>query len=98
VAEACNLRVNLGGTAIMSQLEAAAIAHYYASVPARSMLAGGEFIFGLGGVLKDPLVPETDFNIGRGEVAVPTAPGLGVTVDESALAEHTLQKDAVRSR
>jgi muconate cycloisomerase len=98
VAEACNLRVNLGGTAIMSQIEAAAIAHYYTSVPARSMLAGGEFVFGLGGVLKDPLVPETDFVIGRGEVAVPMGPGLGITIDESALAAHTLQKDAVKTR
>ncbi|PJR13427.1 mandelate racemase/muconate lactonizing enzyme family protein [Sinorhizobium meliloti] len=96
VAEACDLQVNLGGTAIMSQLEAAAIAHYYASVPKASMLAGGEFIFGLGGVLEDPLVPETDFVIGHGEAAVPQSPGLGVTVDESALKSHTLLAEVVQ--
>jgi L-alanine-DL-glutamate epimerase-like enolase superfamily enzyme len=98
VAEACNRQVNLGGTAIMSQLEAAAIAHYYASVPKASMLAGGEFVFGLGGVLQDPLVPETDFVIGKGEVAVPMSPGLGVTVDEAALKQHTLLSEVVKGK
>jgi L-alanine-DL-glutamate epimerase-like enolase superfamily enzyme len=96
VAEAVNLKVNLGGTCVMSQLEAAAIAHYYASVPKASMLPGGEFIFGLGGVLQDPLVPETDFVIGRGEVAVPMSPGLGVIIDEAALKAHTLVSEVVK--
>ena len=95
VAEAAHLLVNIGGTAIMSQLEAAAIAHYCATVPSHRMLDGGEFLLGLGGMTIDPLVPETDFVVADGHARVPTAPGLGVTPDESALASLTLLHDVV---
>jgi L-alanine-DL-glutamate epimerase-like enolase superfamily enzyme len=96
IAEAANLQVNVGGTAIMSQIEAAAIAHYYASVPAAVMLPGAEFVFGLGGVLQDPLVPQMDFVIGRdGTVTVPMTPGLGVVVDDEAVAALALSSDVV---
>jgi L-alanine-DL-glutamate epimerase-like enolase superfamily enzyme len=94
--EAAHLQVNVGGAAVMSQLEAAAIAHYYASVPSPLMLDGAEFVFALAGVLADPLVPETDFRIGSdGHVAIPTGPGLGITVDDEAVAKHALISDVV---
>lgn len=96
LAEAANLQVNVGGTAIMSRIEAASIAHYYAAVPAPLMLPGGEFLYGVGGVKIDPLVPETDFVIDNGYVMVPTGPGLGIVVDEGALRANTIMHAEVK--
>jgi len=75
--------------------EAAAGAHFYASRPAEHVMPAGEFIFGLGVIGPDPLVPETDFVVKDGHVTPPDGPGLGITVDEKALDELTLLKEAV---
>lgn len=91
VAEAANIQVNCGGIAVLSQLEAAAAAHFYASTPARRTIGAGEFLFGLGVMGPDPLVPDTDFVLKDGHVDVPRGPGLGITIDEAALKKHTLQ-------
>ncbi|MBO0876253.1 MAG: hypothetical protein J2P19_22980, partial [Pseudonocardia sp.] len=95
VAVAANLRVNVGGLAVQSQLEAAAGAHFVASTPVRQVMPGAEFIFGLGVVGPDPLVPETDFVIRDGHAMVPDGPGLGVTLDEDAVRARTLISEAV---
>ena len=50
----------------------------------------------LGVLDPDPLVPETDFLVKDGYVAPPTGPGLGITVDEKALARYTLKKEVVK--
>ena len=81
IAEAANLKINCGGLAVLSQLEAAAGAHFYASRPAEHVMPAGEFIFGLGVIGPDPLVPQTDFLVNDGHVRPPSGPGLGVTVD-----------------
>jgi muconate cycloisomerase len=96
VAEAANIQLNCGGLAVQSQLEAAAGAHFYASVPAKRMMGAGEFLFGLNTIGPDPLVPETDFVVRDGHVDVPTGPGLGVTIDEKALEKHTLRRELVQ--
>jgi L-alanine-DL-glutamate epimerase-like enolase superfamily enzyme len=96
IAEAANLKINCGGLAVLSQLEAAAGAHFYASRPAEYVMPAGEFIFGLGVIGPDPLVPETDFVVKDGHVRPPGGPGLGVTVDERALVAHTLLKEVVQ--
>jgi L-alanine-DL-glutamate epimerase-like enolase superfamily enzyme len=96
IAEAANLKINCGGLAVLSQLEAAAGAHFYASRPADHVMPAGEFIFGLGVIGPDPLVPETDFLVKDGHVRPPGGPGLGVTVDERALEAHTLLKEVVQ--
>ena len=62
LAEAANLKINCGGLAVLSQLEAAAGAHFYASRPAQHVMPAGEFIFGLGVIGPDPLVPDTDLS------------------------------------
>ena len=90
IAEAANVKINCGGLAVLSQLEAAAGAHFYASRPAEHVMPAGEFIFGLGVIGPDPLVPETDFVVKDGHVAPPSGPGLGITVDETALDALTL--------
>lgn len=96
IAEAANLKINCGGLAVLSQLEAAAGAHFYASRPAEHVMPAGEFIFGLGVIGPDPLVPDTDFRVKDGHVRPPGGPGLGVTVDERALEAHTLLKEVVQ--
>jgi L-alanine-DL-glutamate epimerase-like enolase superfamily enzyme len=96
IAEAANLKINCGGLAVLSQLEAAAGAHFYASRPAEHVMPAGEFIFGLGVIGPDPLVPETDFVVKDGHVRPPSTAGLGITVDERALQAHTLLKEIVR--
>ncbi|MBV7483790.1 mandelate racemase/muconate lactonizing enzyme family protein [Bordetella sp. BOR01] len=96
VAEAANLQLNCGGLAIQSQLEASAAAHFYASIPARRMMGAGEFLFGLNTTAPDPLVPQTDFVVRDGHVKVPMADGLGVTVDEACLKQHTLWQGTVK--
>lgn len=95
VAESANIRVNVGGLAVLSQLEAAAGAHLYASTAANRVMPAAEFVFGLGVIGPDPLVPETDFLARDGYVEVPRGPGLGVTIDERALAKHTLLREVV---
>ena len=61
VAEAAGIQLNVGGLAVLSQLEAAAGAHFYASSAERHIMPAAEFIFGLGVLGPDPLVPETEF-------------------------------------
>jgi L-alanine-DL-glutamate epimerase-like enolase superfamily enzyme len=95
VAEAANVKINCGGLAVLSQLEAAAGAHFYASRPPEHVMPAGEFIFGLGVIGQDPLVPETSFVVKEGHVAPPGGPGLGVTIDERALDALTLLKEIV---
>lgn len=96
IAEAANLKINCGGLAVLSQLEAAAGAHFYASRPTEHVMPAGEFIFGLGVIGPDPLVPETDFVVKDGHVRPPSGPGLGVVIDERALEAHTLLKEVVQ--
>jgi len=96
IAEAANLKINCGGLAVLSQLEAAAGAHFYASRPAAHVMPAGEFIFGLGVIGPDPLVPQADFVIKDGHVAPPSGPGLGITVDERALDALTLLTETVQ--
>ncbi len=96
LAEAANLKINCGGLAVLSQLEAAAGAHFYASRAAAHVMPGGEFIFGLGVIGPDPLVPDTDFVVKDGHVSPPTEPGLGVKVNMRALESHTLLTEVVR--
>jgi L-alanine-DL-glutamate epimerase-like enolase superfamily enzyme len=96
IAEAANLKINCGGLAALSQLEAAAAAHFYASRPAEHVMPAGEFIFGLGVIGPDPLVPNTDFQVKDGHVRPPSGPGLGIIVDERALEAHTLLKEVVQ--
>jgi L-alanine-DL-glutamate epimerase-like enolase superfamily enzyme len=95
IAEAGNIKINCGGLAVLSQLEAAAGAHFYASRSAEHVMPAGEFIFGLGVMGPDPLVAESDFVVKDGHVAPPSGPGLGITIDENALDELTLLKESV---
>lgn len=96
VAEASGIQLNIGGLAVLSQLEAAAGAHFYASTPERQVMPAAEFIFGLGVLGSDPLVPETDFVIQNGYVTPPLRPGLGIVVDEKALERNTLKREIVK--
>lgn len=96
VAEASGIQLNVGGLAVLSQLEAAAGAHFYASSPERHVMPAAEFIFGLGVLGPDPLVPDTDFVIQDGQVTPPARPGLGIAVDERAIARHTLKREIVK--
>lgn len=96
VAEAAGIQLNIGGLAVQSQLEAAAGAHFYASCPERQVMPAAEFIFGLGVLGPDPLVPDTDFVIRDGHVEPPSRPGLGIAVDERAVERHTLRKEIVK--
>jgi L-alanine-DL-glutamate epimerase-like enolase superfamily enzyme len=68
IAEAAGLKINCGGLAVLSQLEAAASAHFYASRPADHVMPAGEFIFGLGVIGPDPLVTERNFLLKDGHV------------------------------
>jgi L-alanine-DL-glutamate epimerase-like enolase superfamily enzyme len=95
IAEAANVKINCGGLAVLSQLEAAAGAHFYASRSAEQVMPAGEFIFGLGVIGQDPLVPQSDFVVRDGHVAPPSGPGLGITIDERALDALTLLKEVV---
>ena len=95
VAEAANIQLNCGGLAVQSQLEAAAGAHFYASTPPARMMGAAEFVFGLNATVQDPLCPESDFVVRDGYVDVPRGPGLGITIDESALKKNTLLHERV---
>ena len=92
IAETAGQLLNVGGLAAFCQLEAAAAAHFYASTPAHLMMPAGEFVFGLGVIGPDPLVPEPKFTIKNGKTRVPNAPGLGVEIDEDALQRLTLHR------
>ena len=92
IAETAGQLLNVGGLAAFCQLEAAAAAHFYASTPAHLMMPAGEFVFGLGVIGPDPLVPEPKFTIKNGTTRVPNAPGLGVEIDEDALQRLTLHR------
>lgn len=96
VAEAAGIQLNIGGLAVQSQLEAAAGAHFYASSPERQVMPAAEFIFGLGVLGPDPLVPDTDFVIKDGHVEPPSRPGLGIAVDERSVERHTLKREIVK--
>jgi L-alanine-DL-glutamate epimerase-like enolase superfamily enzyme len=98
IAEAANVKINCGGLAVLSQLEAAAAAHFYASRPEGHVMPAGEFIFGLGVIGPDPIVPETDFVVKNGHVTPPGGPGLGIQVSERALKSRTLLKETVGAR
>ena len=95
VAEVASILLNVGGLAAFSQLEAAAAAHFYASTPVEHMMPAGEFLFGVGAIGPDPLVPETDFVVADGFVAPPRRPGLGIDIDEKALGRYTLRREQV---
>jgi len=95
VAESAGILLNVGGLAAFSQLEAAAGAHFYASTPTAQTMPAAEFVFGLGVIGRDPLVPEPAYTIDDGCVVVPALPGLGVTIDEAQLTRLTLMREAV---
>ncbi len=90
IADASDVGINCGGLAVASQLEAAASAHFCAAVPAGRTFGAAEFVFGVGAMGADPLVAEGGLSIENGAVAVPTAPGLGVVLNEDALQRMTL--------
>lgn len=96
IAEAANIQLNCGGLATQSQLEAAAGAHFYASIPAARMMGAAEFVLGLNAVSKDPICVESDFVLRDGHVEVPRGPGLGIGLDEAALKKHTLLHEVVK--
>ena len=88
--------MNCGGLAVQSQLEAAAGAHFYASIPASRMMGAAEFVMGLNATAKDPICAESDFVLRDGHVDVPRGPGLGITIDEAALKKHALLHEVVK--
>ncbi len=98
VAEAANMRLNIGGLAVQSRLEAAAGAHFLASLPPHTVMPGAEFIFGLGVQGADPITQENGFVIADGHVDVPTGPGLGVVVDEDAVSARTISSHSITAR
>ena len=95
VGESANIRVNCGGLAVQSQLDAAAGAHFYAATPVARTMGAAEFVFGLNATAKDPLCPDSDFKVKDGHVEVPRGPGLGVTIDEALLKKNTLLQETV---
>lgn len=92
IAEAENIQLNCGGLAVASQFEAAASAHFCASVPARRTFGAAEFAFGVGPLGRDPLVADGAMAIKDGKVEMPTGPGLGLTLDDKELEKLTLRK------
>ena len=90
IADAFDIGINCGGLAVASQFEAAAAAHFCAAVPGKRTFGAAEFVFGAGVMGPDPLVAEGGFTIVDGAVSVPTAPGLGLMLDEDALKRMTL--------
>ncbi len=95
VGESANIRVNCGGLAVQSQLDAAAGAHFYAATPVARTMGAAEFVFGLNATAKDPLCPDSDFKVKDGHVEVPRGPGLGVIIDEALLKKNTLLQENV---
>ncbi|WP_168192855.1 mandelate racemase/muconate lactonizing enzyme family protein [Undibacter mobilis] len=97
IAEANGIQLNCGGLAVASQFEAAASAHFCATVPAKRTFGAAEFIFGVGPMGADPLVADGAMSIHDGAVTVPMEPGLGLTLDEKALERMTLQMSVVEA-
>ncbi len=97
IAEANGIQLNCGGLAVASQFEAAASAHFCATVPVKRTFGAAEFIFGVGTMGPDPLVADGAMTIRDGAVTVPTGPGLGLTLDEKALERMTLQTSVVEA-
>jgi L-alanine-DL-glutamate epimerase-like enolase superfamily enzyme len=95
VAEAADIKVNIGGIAAFSQLEAAAGIHFHTAMHPSKVMPAGEFLFGLGDRGPDPLVPEPTYSIVNGHVEPSSLPGLGVTLDESAITRLTLIREVV---
>lgn len=95
IGEANGIQINCGGLAVASQFEAAASAHFCATIPERRTFGAAEFVFGVGPMGPDPLVADGAMRIVDGKVVVPTGPGLGLTLDEAALERMTLQKTVV---
>ena len=89
--EAAGILMNSGGLAVASQFEAAASAHFCASLPRRRTFGAAEFAFGVGPKGPDPLVAEGAMTLSDGKVRVPTGPGLGLVLDEEALDRMTLK-------
>jgi len=98
VAEAADIALNCGGLATVSQLEAAACAHFCATIPEKRTFGAAEFVFGLGPLGPDPLVADNNLTIEDGCVRVPQTPGLGVVVDDAAVKRHTLQRLGIGKR
>jgi L-alanine-DL-glutamate epimerase-like enolase superfamily enzyme len=95
IAEANSIQLNCGGLAVASQFEAAASAHFCATIPARRTFGAAEFAFGVGPLGPDPLVADGAMSIKDGKVKVPKGPGLGLKLDPGALEKMTLTKAAV---
>lgn len=95
IGEANGIQINSGGLAVASQFEAAASAHFCATIPARRTFGAAEFAFGVGPKGPDPLVAEGAMSIMDGAVRVPTGPGLGLTLDPKALERMTLRRVVV---
>lgn len=95
VAEAADIKVNIGGIAAFSQLEAAAGIHFHTAIHPSKVMPAGEFLFGLGVRGPDPLVPEPTYSIVDGHVEPSSLPGLGVTLDEKAITRLTLIREVV---
>ena len=95
VAEAADIKVNIGGIAAFSQLEAAAGIHFHTAMHPSKVMPAGEFLFGLGVRGPDPLVPEPTYTIVDGHVAPSSLPGLGVVLDEQAITRLTLIHEVV---
>jgi muconate cycloisomerase len=67
-------------------------------VRARKTFGAAEFVFGLNTLTQDPLSANSSFIIKDGAVAVPTGPGLGLTLDEKALERLTLKQVVVTQK
>ncbi|HSK96155.1 MAG TPA: mandelate racemase/muconate lactonizing enzyme family protein [Euzebyales bacterium] len=82
LAELLGLAVNLSGKIAETSIAAAALTHVAAAAPA---LAWG---FSVTNHLLEADVARTPIAISDGGVDAPTGPGLGIDVDEGAVAEH----------
>lgn len=92
IGEAHGILMNSGGLAVASQFEAAASAHFCATLPRRRTFGAAEFAFGVGPKGDDPLVADGAMRLKDGRVSVPKGPGLGLTLDLEALERMTLKK------
>jgi muconate cycloisomerase len=95
VGQANDIKVNCGGLAAGSQLEAAAAAHFCASIPLQRSFGAAEFAFGVGVLGDDPLIADGAMRIEQGCVAPPSGPGLGLTIDDGALERMSLHRESV---
>jgi L-alanine-DL-glutamate epimerase-like enolase superfamily enzyme len=95
LAMASDIGINCGGLAVASGLEAAAAAHFCASMPVSRTFGAAEFAFGAGVLGPDPLIEGGGLSMKDGAVTLGDAPGLGLTLDEKVLARMTLAHDVV---